>query len=115
MTQYNGKSEVTGEELGMRAFHLRKARAVERAMERLRRGLGGGYATLTHTEMETVSWIFGELWAYVARVEWDDLHFSNLALDDIRTILGHAKEIADHDRNSVDVLQDVYDVVAAKA
>jgi hypothetical protein len=109
------RPDVTDEEIGMRTFQLRKARAIERAMERLREGMKDDYASLAHAEIEALSWIFGELWAYVARTDWDDLHFSKLSIADVRTILNHAREITNHTRNSVEVLSDVYDVVVSKS
>jgi hypothetical protein len=112
---HSGKPDVTGEELGMRTFQLRKSRAVERAMERLRQGMGADYASLSHGEIEALGWVLGELWAYVSRDEWNDLHFSHLDMADVRQILGYGREIADHTRNSVDVLQDVRGVIVAKA
>jgi hypothetical protein len=108
------RPDVTDEEIGMRTFQLRKARAVERAMERLREGLKTDYASLSHAEIEALGWVFGELWAYVARSEWDDLHFSRLDITDVRRLLGYAREIAKHSRNSVEVLGDVYEVIAAR-
>ena len=109
----NNQRPVTDEEIGMRTFQIRKARAVERAMERMRQGLKSEWSLLSLAEVEALGWVLGELWAYVARAEWEDLHFSKLKTEDIRTILGYAREIANHDRNSVDVLQDIYKVVVA--
>jgi len=83
-------------------------------MERLRQGMGSDYATLTHPEMEATGWIFGELWAYVAHIEWEELHFSKLDLADVKQILSYAKEVANHTRNSVDVLNDIGEIVRAK-
>ena len=108
------RRDVTDEEIGMRTFQIRKARAVERAMERMRQGLQSEWSLLSLAEVEALGWILGELWAYVARAEWEDLHFSKLKTEDLRQILGHAREIANHERNSVDILQDVYKVVLSK-
>lgn len=114
MNMDNKRPEVNDEEIGMRTFQLRKARAVERAMERLRQGMKADWALLSHGEIEALSWIFGEVWAYEARADWEELHFSKLKYADIRQILGYAKEIANHTRNSVDVLTDTYEVVLSK-
>jgi hypothetical protein len=110
----NQRPDVTDEEIGMRTFQIRKARAVERAMERMRQGLRSEWSLLSHAEIEALGWVLGELWAYAARNDWEDLHFSKLTSADVREILGFAREIANHDRNSVDVLQDVYKVVLSK-
>jgi hypothetical protein len=114
MNMNNQRPDVNDEEIGMRTFQLRKARATERAMERLRGGMKADWALLSNAEIEALGWVFGELWAYVARAEWEDLHFSKLKYADVRQILGYAKEIANHTRNSVDVLTDTYKVVIAK-
>lgn len=114
MGMNNQRPDVTDEEIGMRTFQIRKARAVERAMERMRQGLKSEWSLLTLAESEALGWVLGEVWAYVARAEWEDLHFSLLKTEDLREILGYAREIANHERNSVDILQDVYQVVVAK-
>ena len=111
---HGNRPDVTDEEIGMRTFQLRKARAVERAMERMRQGLKTDYAHLSHAEIEAVGWVFGELWAYVSRTEWDDLHFSTLTLEDTRSILSLAKEMTARTRNSVDVLRDVRGVITSR-
>jgi hypothetical protein len=111
----NQRPDVTDEEIGMRTFQIRKARAVERAMERMRQGLKTEWSLLSLAEIEALGWVLGELWAYVARAEWEDLHFSKLKTTDIRDILAYAREIANHERNTVDVLTDVYKVVIAKS
>lgn len=114
MNMSNSRPDVTDEEIGMRAFQLRKARAVERAMERLRQGTKDDWTLLSHAEIEALGFAFGELWAYVARADWEELHFSKLRLDDLRVILGFVKEITEHTRNSVDVLTDIHDLILSK-
>jgi hypothetical protein len=114
MNMNNQRPDVTDEEIGMRTFQIRKARAVERAMERLRQGLKDEWSYLSMAEIDALGWILGELWAYVARDEWEDLHFSKLNLTDVRAILGFAKEIANHQRNSVEVLTDTASLIEAK-
>jgi hypothetical protein len=110
----NRRPEINDEEIGMRTFQLRKARAVERAMERLRGGMKADWALLSHAEIEALSWVFGEVWAYVARAEWEELHFSKLKYPDVRTLLGYAKEIAKHTRDSVTVLTDAFHLIESK-
>ena len=114
MSMNNQGPDVGDEEIGMRTFQLRKARAVERAMDRLRAGMKADWALLSRSEIEALGWLFGELWAYVARGDWDDLHFSKLKYADIRQLLGYAKEIANHTRNSVDVLNESHQLVLSK-
>ncbi len=114
MNMNNQRPDVSDEEIGMRTFQIRKARAVERAMERMRQGMKTEWSMLSMGEVEALGWVLGELWAYVAHSDWEELHFSKLRMVDIQEILGFAREIAKHTRNSVDVLQDVNKIIVAK-
>ena len=98
----------------MRTFQLRKAQAIERATQRMRQGLGDGWSKFSDPEIEAIGYVLGELWAYIAHSEWDDLHFSTLGVTDTRRILNFARELVNHKRNSVEVLLDVNALIVAK-
>lgn len=114
MSMGNQHPDVTDEEIGIRTFQIRKARAVERAQERMRQSLKVQWSSLTMSEVEALGWVLGELWAFAARADWEELHFGKLNIEEVRTILDNAREIANHDRNTVDVLQDIYNLVKSK-
>ena len=114
MSSNNQRPDVSDEEIGMRTFQIRKAQAVERASERLRQGLGTEWAKFTAPEIEAIGYVLGELWAYIAHSEWEDLHFSTLSITDVRRILNYARELVNHKRNSVDVLHDVHQLIVDK-
>ncbi len=109
-----GRPDVTDEDLGMRTFNLRKAKAVERVMDRIRHTLKDDWSQLTSHEVEELEWALGELWAYIAREEWSNLHFGKLTMHDLREILTHARDLRKHTRNAVDVLRDISEIVAAR-
>jgi hypothetical protein len=110
----SNRPDVTDEEIGMRTYQIRKARAVERALERMRQGLQAEWSKFTEPEIEMVSWILGELWAYIPHSEWDELHFGLLSVTDVRKTLNLAREMVNHSRNSVDVLKEVQAIVVSK-
>ncbi|MDZ4065015.1 MAG: hypothetical protein U1E22_10165, partial [Coriobacteriia bacterium] len=89
----NNRPDVTDEDIGMRTFQIRKAKAVERAAERLRQGLKTSWQELTTHEIEELEWVLGELWAYIARDDWEHLRFGLLSMHDIRVILGFGREL----------------------
>jgi hypothetical protein len=114
MSMNSQRPDVSDEEIGMRTFQIRKAQAVERASERLRRGLGTEWGHFTGPEIEAIGYALGELWAYIAHSEWDELHFSTLSITDVRRILNFARELVNHTRNSVDVLRDIHTLIVEK-
>lgn len=111
---YDHHPDVSDEELGIRAFQVRKGKAVERAVEKIRHNLGPTWQNLTSDEIEELEWVLGELWAYVARADWDDLHFGRLNTGDVIRILTLGSQLRRHARNSVDILRDVDEIVRAE-
>lgn len=109
------RPDVTDEDIGMRAFQLRKAKAVERAIDRLRHSLKAEWSGLTSHDVDELEWILGELWAYIARDDWDTLRFGALSMHDSRVILGYGRELRKHSRNAVEVLTDVGTLVRSKS
>lgn len=108
---YDRKRDVSDEDLGIRAFKIKRSKAVERAVERIRRSLGSSWQHLNTDEVEELEWVLGELWAYVARDEWDDLRFSRMSMQEVIRLLMFGSQLRRHARNSVEILRDVEQVV----
>lgn len=97
----------------MRTLELRKAQAVERAVDRIRAALGTEWASLTDEEITQLEWVLGELWAYVTRTDWDALHFGRLRMHNVWRILVFGRELRVRSRSTVDILHDVVRIVQA--
>ncbi len=111
---YQNRPDVTDEELGMRAFKVKKAKAVERAMERLRHGLGPAWKDLNEDEIEELDWALGEVWKYVARADWEDLHFGRMTMGDVVRILTLSSQLRRHARNQVEILREIAAILGAE-
>lgn len=105
------RPDVSDEDIGMRTFQIRKAKAVERAVERLRHGLGREWASLTEREIEDLEWLLGEMWAYMSRNDWENMHFGNLRNSDVIKLLGYSSELRRHSRPDADIMHDAATVV----
>lgn len=108
---YDRQRGLSDEDIGIRAFKIKRAKAVERATDRVRRSLGDSWPHLNAEEIEELEWILGELWAYVARDNWDDLRFSRVSMSDVIRILTLGSQLRRHARNSVEILREVEAVV----
>lgn len=109
------RPEVNDEDLGIRAFKLKRAKAVERAVQLIRHGLGASWSEFQENEIEELEWILGELWAYLAHTVWDELHFGLLSVTDIIKLLTFGSQLRRHSRGAIEILRDVEAVVVAKA
>jgi ribosomal protein S13 len=112
---YDKHPDVTDEDLGIRAFQIKKAKAVERAIQLIRHGLGETWSELTAEEIEELEWVLGELWAYVARAHWDELHFGHVTLRDVIKILTIGSQLRRHARNNIELLREVDAIVTAES
>ena len=109
---YDRHPDVNDEDLGIRAFQIKRAKAVERAIQLIRHGLGPQWSDLNAEEIEELEWLLGELWAYVARAHWDDLHFGRLTMRDIIKLLTLGSQMRRHARGNVDILHDIDTIIS---
>ena len=110
---YDKHPDVTDEDLGIRAFQIKKAKAVERAVQLVRHSLGTNWTDLTTEEIEEFEWVLGEVWAYVARAHWDDLRFGHVTLRDVIKILTLGSQLRRHARNNIDILREVDAIITS--
>lgn len=109
------RPDLNDEDVGMRAFQIRKGKAVERAMERLRQGLRNEWGMFTQHDLADLSWMIGELWAYEKRADWEELHFSKLSADDVQQVIAIARTLREDPHNTVETLERVGDIVRARS
>lgn len=111
---YDRHQGVSDEDLGIRAFQIKRAKAVERAIERIRQAMGPTWSDLNDEEIEELEWVLGELWSYVVRADWDDLRFGHLGMGDILRMLALGSQLRRHARPSIEVLREVEELVRSK-
>ena len=65
------RPDYNDEDIGRRAFQIRKERAIERTLDRVRQGLKSSWGMFTHKDVEDLGWMIGELWAFMrVRKKW---------------------------------------------
>lgn len=105
---------ISDEELGIKSFHLRRDRAVEQSIEKIRQRLGNDWQKFTYADTQTLHWVLGEVWSFVARGNWDKILFSKLELKDIKNILAIAEEIIQHKKIGGTGLDEINKILSAK-
>ena len=109
------RPDVSDEDLGIRAFKIQKAKAVERAIQHIRHGLGPAWSELTAEEIDELEWVLGEVWAYVARADWDAMKFGRLTMRDIIKILTLGSQLRRHARGNIEILREINAIINAEA
>ena len=111
----NSRPEVSDEDLGIRAHKLQQAKAVERAVQHIRHGIGPSWTELTAEEIEELEWVLGEVWAFVPRADWATMHFGRLTLRDLIKMMTLGSQLRRHSRSNVEILREVRAVIDAEA
>jgi hypothetical protein len=79
--------EITNDERGRRIFQIHKERAVEAALEKVRRSIGSGWAAFSQQDIKTLAHILGETWVAVERHIWEQSSFARLTREDLSEII----------------------------
>lgn len=78
---------VTQDERGRRLFQIRKERAVENAVTKIRQSMGSGWDELSQTDIQTLNYILGEAWVSLERSVWEQSAFTRLTREDLENII----------------------------
>jgi hypothetical protein len=111
----SNRPDVRDEDIGMRAFQMRKAKAVERSIDRIRQGIRIDWAMFTQRDLDDLNWMLGELWAYEKRADWEDLKFSKLSPEDVTQIIEIARGLRENPHNTVETLENVGDIIRERS
>jgi hypothetical protein len=79
--------DVTSDERGRRIFQIKKERAVEMAVEKIRQNLGSEWAKLSQQDIRTLTDILGEAWVLLERSIWEQSSFTRLSKQDVVEII----------------------------
>ncbi len=102
--------EITDDNLGRRLFQIQKEKAVEDALEKIRRRTGDDVPLLSGADNEALKEILGELWTSIDRSRWGSYSFSKLSKKDIGALIAQGRYIknkhtmTDNDLGALDAI-----------
>jgi hypothetical protein len=103
-------THVTDDNLGRRLFQIQKEKAVEDALEKIRRIIGADWKAISTADTDILKEILGELWTSIDRPRWGSYSFSKLSKEDITSLIAQGKFIknkhamTNEDLNSLDAI-----------
>ena len=85
--------DVSRTEIGRRIFILNKEKHAEAAVEKIRRGCGTDWGSVSMEEISLLRELLGEAWVYTERSVWDKIAFSTISMGDLSQIIGIGRNI----------------------
>jgi hypothetical protein len=89
-------SGSTDDNLGRRLFQVQKEKAVEEALEKIRRGLSDQWHSISSRDTELLKEVLGEVWTSIDRHRWGSYRFSKVSAEDLKSLIILGKEMKSH-------------------
>jgi len=86
-------SHSSDSDLGRRIFVVQKEKAVEEALDKIRRRVGDDWGLISPTDGDVLKETLGEIWTAIDRPRWSTYRFSKLTLVDIHSLVETGKEL----------------------
>jgi hypothetical protein len=80
-------SGSTDDNLGRRLFQVQKEKAVEEALEKIRRGSTAQLNSISSTDSDMLKEVLGEIWTSIDRHRWGSYRFSKVSAEDLKSLI----------------------------
>lgn len=105
-------ADINEEGIGLRSFHLRKEKAVERAIEKIRHRLGEKWQEIPSEDIDILMWALGETWAMMSYNAWSDTCFSCITINGINKIIEIGRDARDHKKPGPASFEEIHQLLA---
>jgi hypothetical protein len=106
--------EAHDEEVGRRLFQIHREKAVEVALEKIRRTMPAEWKSFTSADIDVLKQILGEVWVCIKRSEWDSISFSKLTMKDLQAIIDIAHQVSRKEKPEKIAVDEVCTAIIAK-
>ncbi len=106
-------TDITDDNLGRRLFQIQKEKAVEDALEKIRRRTGTEWKAISTADTDVLKEILGELWTSIDRPRWGSYSFSKLTKEDVMSLVAQGKYIKSKHAMTDDDVRDL-DAILSK-
>jgi hypothetical protein len=79
--------DVSQPEVGRRMYHLHREKRVERAIKKVKQGMGSDWKLFTRDEIHFLGLLLQCTWNIIEQKTWDEIPFGHMTKEDVRKIL----------------------------
>ena len=106
--------EAHDEEVGRRLFQIHREKAVEVALEKIRRKMPTEWKSFTSKDIDVLKHILGEVWVCIKRSEWEGISFAKLTQKDLQTIIDIANQVSKKEKPEKIAVDEVCTAIITK-
>jgi len=106
--------EAKDEEVGRRLFQIHKEKAVEVAVEKMRRKMPSEWMSFTSSDIDILKHTLGEAWVCIKRTEWEGISFTKLTKNDLQEIIQVAKQVRNKEKAEKIAIDEICNALISK-
>ena len=106
--------EAKDEEVGRRLFQIHKEKAVEVAVEKMRRKMPSEWTSFASSDIDILKHILGEAWVCIKRTEWEGISFTKLTKNDLQGIIQVAKQVRNKEKAEKIAIDEICNALISK-
>jgi len=105
--------DVSQSEVGRRLYHVHREKRVERAIKKVKEGIGPEWRSFTQDEIQLLSHLLQCTWNVIDQKIWDDIPFGKLKKGDVQKILSFGEGVGPNKSPDKTVIEEIKKILLA--
>jgi hypothetical protein len=105
--------DVSQSEVGRRLYHVHREKRVERAIKKVKQGIGPEWRSFTQDEIQLLSHLLQCTWNVIDQKIWDDIPFGKLKKGDVQKILSFGEDVGPNKSPDKTVVEEIKKILLA--
>jgi len=105
--------DVSQAEVGRRLYHVHREKRVERAIKKVKQGMGVEWKSFTQDEIQVLGHLLQCTWNVIDQKIWDDISFGKLKKGDVQRILSFGEGVGPNKSPDKTVVEEIKKILLA--
>jgi hypothetical protein len=105
--------DVSQSEVGRRLYHVHREKRVERAIKKIKHGMGPEWMSFTQNEIQVLGHLLQCTWNIIDQKVWDDIPFGSLKKGDVQKILSLGEDVGPDKSPDKTVVEEIKKILLA--
>jgi hypothetical protein len=105
--------DVSQSEVGRRLYHVHREKRVERAIKKIKHGMGPEWMSFTQNEIQVLGHLLQCTWNVIDQKVWDDIPFGSLKKEDVQKILSLGEDVGPDKSPDKTVVEEIKKILLA--
>ena len=105
--------DVSQTEVGRRLYHVHREKRVERAIKKVKQGIGPEWRSFTQDEILHLGYLLQCTWNVIDQKIWDTISFGKMKKEDVQKILSFGEDVGPNKSPDKTVVEKIKKILLA--